>query len=240
MFVLFQLCKQLYTGFFLISTGNHLIPLTLQHDCYMATWTAFYVKTTNGQGFKEKLISLTGITTVAEGRFPTDHYASYLLNEAVPDYLAFTSTQPGWITVIYNSSNKLTDWCIDISKQFNGGYCNRGTKRFGYYYFALYDKGVLQREIEYCYSEDYIPTNFGKKFDFEEEEPGEQIEYNGGVTYLFDFDSIEKYCAHFGLTIQCNYQEFDWTILKGKRSAQTVAQTEQALNGLRKPWWKFW
>ncbi len=44
----------------------------------MATWTAFYVKTTDEAGFKEKLIALTGtLHGFPEGRFPTD--SSYKL-----------------------------------------------------------------------------------------------------------------------------------------------------------------
>lgn len=207
----------------------------------MATWTAFYIKTTDEAGFKEKLIALTGISTASEGRFPTDFHSSYLIDQVSPSYLVFTSTQPGWVTIVYNSAHKLTDWCIEISRQFSTlVIVTLAQNTSDYYYFALYDKGEMKRELEYCYSEDYIPTNFGKKFDFEAEEPGEEIEYNGDSTYLFDFDSIERYCSQFGLTIQCEYQDFEWTILKGKSTGKTVAQAVKELHGLRKPWWKFW
>lgn len=215
-----------------------LISLLTETACKMATWTAFYVKTKDEESLTDKLKSLSGINNSIVSKFPPDHYGSFLVNEVPPSYLVFTGTQPGWVTVVYNSAHKLTDWSIDISRQFNTQVIvTQAQSVSSYYYFALYEKGEKVRELEYCYSTDFEPTNFGNKFDFEGEEPGQKLDDDGEDSYLFDFDSIEKYCDHFGLIIQTNYHEHEWTVLKSKRIGKTVSR---AVRAMRKPWWKFW
>ena len=59
----------------------------------------------------------------------------------------------------------------------------------------------MTREIEYCYGADYETINIGERFDFEDEQPGKKVEYNGEVDFIFDFDSIEEYSKHFGLVV---------------------------------------
>ena len=71
----------------------------------------------------------------------------------------------------------------------------------GFYHFSLYRKGERTREIEYCYGADYETINIGERFDFEDEQPGKKVEYNGEVDFIFDFDSIEEYSKHFGLVV---------------------------------------
>lgn len=204
----------------------------------MATWTAFYVRTQYEKAFTEKLKSLTGIKTTSVGRFPTDHNNSFLVQESLPSYLVFTATQPGWITIVYNSAHKLRDWCIDISRHFDTQVIVTLAQSVSdYYYFAFYEKGEKIRELEFCNSTDFEPVNFGNKWSFEGEEPGEKQDYDGEISYVFDFDSIERYCDQFDLVIQTNYHEHEWTILKGRSSAKTIAQ---AIKDMKRPWWKFW
>ena len=169
----------------------------------MATWTSFYIKTTDFDKVVEKLKLLTGIPNVIKGEFPEDHYGSFLMDESLPDYLVVGLIQPDWIAVNYNSSNKLIDWCTFLSKEFDTHVIIILAQSVSdYYYFAYYAGGQKKRELEYCYSGDFDEINFGEKFDFENEYPGTKTDYNGEVEYMFDFDSIEEYSKHFGLTIQ--------------------------------------
>jgi len=56
---------------------------------------------------------------------------------------------------------------------------------------------------------------------------------------LFDFDGIEKYCHHFGLAIQADYDAVKWTVLKDRNTRKEVSEYVQK-HLPRKPWWKFW
>ena len=86
------------------------------------------------------------------------------------------------------------------------GFANRGnhckcSKQRRVLPFLAYRKGEMTREIEYCYGADYETINIGERFDFEDEQPGKKVEYNGEVDFIFDFDSIEEYSKHFGLVV---------------------------------------
>lgn len=204
----------------------------------MSTWIKFYIKTNDYQGVIDQLKSFISVETQSISKFPLDHHGSFLIDGTLPNYLVIGTTEPEWITVIYNSSSKLEVWGTDLSKKFETiVIVTMAQSVDSYYYFALYEKGELMRELEYCYSDDMEPTNFGNKFSFEREEPGEKVEYEGEISYLFGFENIEEYCKHFGLTIQVDYDKFVWTILKGKSSGKTL---DELLNDFKKPWWKFW
>lgn len=86
--------------------------------------------------------------------------------------------------------------------------CLTKLKLFGKKSKSCCGKGEKVSELEYCYSTDFESTNFGNKFDFEGEEPGQKLDDDGEDSYLFDFDSTEKYCDYFGLIIQTNLLSF--------------------------------
>jgi hypothetical protein len=99
----------------------------------------------------------------------------------------------------------------------------------------LYEHGKKLREIEVCYSEDFDMVNFGQKFPFENPEPGGRTEYDGEVSYVFDFDAIDEYCKQFNLTIQTDYDTVQWTVLKGKNVRKEVSEYIQKYL-VKKPW----
>ena len=182
----------------------------------MSTWTAFYVNTDNEKLVTEQLQTLTGISNVEIGKFPDDLFNNYLLDEsAKPTYLAICKTQNNWVAVSHNSFNHLEEWSRIISKNLNTKViATIAQNTADVYYFSLFDNGEKIREIEVCYSADFEPVNFGKKFDFENEQPGTKQEYDGETEYYFDIDSMDEYCGHFGLTMQHEFAEGIWTTLK--------------------------
>ena len=106
----------------------------------------------------------------------------------------------------------------------------------GFYHFSLYRKGEMTREIEYCYGADYETINIGERFDFEDEQPGKKVEYNGEVDFIFDFDSIEEYSKHFGLVVPPDHDNIqDWEILKLRARQKTLGDFRLET----KLWWKF-
>lgn len=195
----------------------------------MATWTSFYVQTADEQSLINALKSLSDIQQTTVAKFPHDLHDSFLIEKAPPNYLVVATTQPGWVTIVHNSASHLTDWCLQLSQQFNTQVIVTAAQSVSdYYYFALYEFGEKKRELEYCYSEDFEPVNVGTPFPFEQ--TGEDEEF-------FDFDSIDQYSQQLGLLIQRDYREYDWTILHKKTAIKTV---RDSVAKLTKPWWKFW
>ncbi len=183
---------------------------------------------------------LSNIDNVTKGEFPTaDLYNNLLFDDnAKPTYLVFTNTQPEWIMIRHNGFKNLKNWGEELSDYFKTKViitCAQSNASF--YHFSLFDKGEMLREIEYCYSEDYKPINYGKRFDFEDEQPGTKTEYDGEIDYIFDFDNIDEYSKHFGLEVQPDYDNInEWTILKSSTRQKTVKDFSLK----PKPWWKFW
>ncbi|WP_276485374.1 hypothetical protein [Paraflavitalea pollutisoli] len=202
----------------------------------MATWTSFYVQTANQQSLVEELKSLSHIQQLTVGEFPSNLQDRFVSENAPPNYLAIATTQPGWITVVHNGVAQLEEWGIHLSREFNTQVIFTAAQSVSsYYYFALYEFGEKKRELEFCYSDDSEPVIVGAPLPFEGEAPGERDEYDGEVTYVFDFDSIERYCQQLGLIIQRDYREYEWTILRKKGNA-----TQTPSKNPTKPWWKFW
>lgn len=208
----------------------------------MATWTSFYINTDKTQAVVEQLAALANDLVISQDEsFPKEIGEYQLLNtDWAPDYLAIGNTQSDWVTVVHNSFSKLEDWSILLSQQFSCRLIVTMAQSVSdYYYFALYDNGIKQREIEVCYSDDSERIDVGDKLDFEHRRPADNAGGDEDDPELFDFDSLEKYCHHFGLTIQSNYDGVKWTVLKGKSIRKEVsAYVKKYL--VKKPWWKFW
>jgi hypothetical protein len=209
----------------------------------MATWTRFYINASEIQKVEEFLMDISRIKKSTKGNIPDDLHDSFILDDhSKPNYLVFGQVQKEWITVLYNSANKLTDWAEKISKNLN---CTVivtiAQNTVDYYYFAQYKNGTKAREIEVCYGDNIDPINYGTPYKFEADEPGEREEYEGEVSYLFDFDSLEKYAQHFGLELQHNWDNIQWTILKGEQKQETLKNLIQVHSSQnKKPWWKIW
>lgn len=208
----------------------------------MATWTAFYINTNELNSVVGKLTELTDNLEVIHGtEFPTDMGNYQLLDaELAPNYIAIGQTNKDWTSIVHNSFDKMKDWAKLMSSQFSCKVIVTIAQSVSsYYYFALYDKGEKLREIEACYSDDTEEINFGDKFEFENEKPGQKHVWDGEVSYLFDFDALEEYCSHFGLTLQTDYHETKWTLLKGKYRKKEISEYVQK-HLVKKPWWKLW
>ena len=135
----------------------------------MATWTEFYVNTSNVDALIDQLMSMTGITAANKGKFPDDHHASYMSDEgAMPTYLLIGRISDDWVVVRHSSFNKLEPWGVLLSKRFNCKViCTMAQSVSDAYYFAFYDGGRKTREIDVCHSDDSEHLNFGPPFEFE-------------------------------------------------------------------------
>jgi hypothetical protein len=211
----------------------------------MGTWTSFFVKTTDKAKLVEALRSaLPRITEVVEdqpGSITNDIQPS---TNSQPDRLVLAQTNPEWCVVFHNSFDKLDDLALGLSQDLDTSVIVTMAQSVSdYYYFALYSNGHNKREIEVCYSDDTEMVNTGERFHFENEEPGEKEEYDGEVSYLFGFDSLEQYCKQFGFNMYEKPENFRWTLLqnpKYKFAPKPTANTPKVTISNTKPWWKFW
>jgi len=190
----------------------------------MATWTAMYINNSNLKKTIEKFKGLTNLNNITKSKFPNDLHKRYLSDiNAKPNYIIIGQLQNNWITIRHNSFNKLTDWNKFLSKHLECKVIVTIAQSVSdAYYFAQYENGILNREIEVCYSEDFKEINFGEKYNFENDRPGKSEEIDGKTEYIFDFESIEYYCKQFELKLQCEYDKIEWSVLQNKQ------------------WWKFW
>lgn len=209
----------------------------------MATWTRFYINSDDLEKVTIELMRLLEVNNLIKGNFPDDFYDSFLLDDkSTPNYVVFTKTQAKWVTVLYNCANKLEDCSKEISKNLD---CNVivtiGQNTVDYYYFSQYYKGIKKREIEVCYGDDIEEINYGEPYDFEGVKPGEAIEEENEIDYVFDIDSLEKYSKYFGIDFQFQWSNNMWYILKGNENQKTAKEyAEELLMNKKTPWWKFW
>ena len=131
----------------------------------MATWTSFYIQHDDLITIEQELKELSGIQEGSSGEFPRALDDYYLANENTnPTYLVAGKTQQDWVTVVHNSFSKLSEWGSFLSKKFQTKVIVTGAQSVSsYYYFALYENGSKLRELEFCYSDDFEPVNFGTR-----------------------------------------------------------------------------
>ncbi|UZR97510.1 hypothetical protein [Chondrinema litorale] len=210
----------------------------------MSTWTAIYINNSDQDKVIKKLKQLTNIDNEITGEFPDNFHNRYLLDiKSNPSFLVIGKTQDDWITIRHNSFSKLVKWGKEISDDLASKVIVTAAQSVSSaYYFALYDNGEKIREIEVCYSTDDEIIDFGNHFDFENEAPGLIYKRDEKISYIFDFESIEEYCIHFGLKIQTDYNDYKWTILKSKYKQLTMVDYVKHMHKKNKksPWWKFW
>ena len=204
----------------------------------MATWTRFYINDSLDR-VNLKLVEITKFQETNQGKFTDNFHKYYLLDEKFnPNYLVYGEQNNGWITVIHNSFSHLNEWAEKISKDLN---CTLvvtiAQSTVDYYYFCHYNSGIKIREILRCYGDDITPINYGEPYPIEDIEPSYKIDSEEEANY-FDFDNIEVNCKYLGFEIQSeNFEEVNWTILKGKFKQESI---DDFINKLNKPWWKFW
>jgi hypothetical protein len=166
----------------------------------MGSFLSFHIKTND----KENLIFLLkelagGVKEISQTSFPEylyDDESSFSASE--PGMLAITEKNNGWISVYHNTFAKLSHWGEFLSKTFNTVFIQiTGQENSDYYYFSLYDKGELQREIETNSMDCEIIIDSGKKFSFEKQ----PLMIFDDPEHSFDMDTLESYCSHFGLDI---------------------------------------
>jgi hypothetical protein len=203
----------------------------------MATFISLHIKSDNRAHVAKLIQELSDVNHMTYGSYPTELDENILLDEnANPNFIAIGDVENGWISVQLNSFKKLHDWTQKISKELNTSVVQViGQTASDAYYFLMYDKGTLRREIEIYYGELDNIIDKGEKFAFEKSSlvPLNDDDYEN----LFNRDTLEQYCKELGFDLFNDVQPEFYYILKNKKLHKTLSEI---LASKKKPWWKFW
>jgi hypothetical protein len=125
----------------------------------------------------------------------------FLVSMDLPTKFAAVVEQPGWITVFYNSFNRVRDLEVDISKQFQSEVITVTAQSCSSaYYFSVSSGGKHLRALECADGEWSLKE--GNLLPFETEPIGTNLsDEDEEPWYVFDSDSVTEYCANFGLKL---------------------------------------
>ena len=125
----------------------------------------------------------------------------FLISMNPPTKFAAISEQAGWITVFYNSFNRLRELEMDLSKEFQTEVITVTAQDCSScYYFSVSRAGRHLRALE-CGDGEWSLKE-GDLLPFETEPIGTNLAEKGEEPwYVFDSDDVCKYCKHFGLKL---------------------------------------
>ena len=173
------------------------------------------------------------------GEYPKELDENILLDDkAYPTYMAIGNVQNGWTTVQINSFKKLHDWTRKISKELDTtGIQIMGQTASEVYYFLIYEKGNMRREIEIYHGDFDNIIDEGTKFPFEKPSlvPINDEDYED----LFDNDTLEQYCKEFGFDLFYDEPPEYYYILRNQKIGRTISDYVSS-HKKEKPWWKLW
>lgn len=196
----------------------------------MSTFLHFHIKGSNTEALVSIIKTFSDFSLTEQTHFPDDISDNYLTSEDDdPTYLVIGESKDGWTTVYHNSFKKLNHWGQEISKTLGTTFIQIiGQTTSDAYYFSLFEKGDLLREIEVLSSEGEILIDNGEKFSFEK--PVLLTDDFEDPDNFFDMDTLEMYCKNFGLDILGMFEEpqpGNYLVLKRNKSE------------VKKSWWKF-
>jgi hypothetical protein len=205
----------------------------------MSTFISFHIKSDNRVHIAKLLKELSHVDEMTCGTYPTALDDNILLSDqADPTFMAVGDTHNGWTSVQLNSFKKLHNWAEKISKELDTIFIHIiGQTASDVYYFLMYDKGFLRREIEIYYGDLENTTDKGEKFSFEK--PCLIPQSDDDYKNIFDRETLEQYCQEFGFDLFFE-DEFDsYYILRSKRLGKTIREYAASYSN-PKPWWRFW
>lgn len=205
----------------------------------MATFISLHIKSGNRIRITELLQELSEIIEIAQGPYPKELNSNILLDDASgPTFMAVGHTDNGWTAVHLNSFKKLHDWAEAIAKALNTTVIQIiGQTVSDVYYFLMYEKGLLRREIEVYHGDMENLTDRGEKFRFERTSlvPVSDEDYEN----LFDRDTLEAYCKEIGFDLFSEVEPEFYYILRRPELGKTIKEYAATFTP-KKPWWKFW
>jgi hypothetical protein len=208
----------------------------------MSSLLYFHLKTSEVNNVVTALKNLTGIQQAEKGEFPINFHREILQNiDTDPNYLVVFANGSEWTTVAINSFKKLHKWGEQLSAELKTVFVQTTAQNTSdAYYFLMYDKGQLKREIEvnHGYEEDIV--DLGEKLPFEHEVI-HQVADDEDDCIFFDWDTLEYYCKQLGFQFIPDDEGNYFHTLKVDTIGLTMdAYHNQRVDNMNRPWWKFW
>lgn len=205
----------------------------------MATFLSLHIKSDNRMHVAKILQELSNVNQMTYGDL-SDKYGKNLLfdENADPNYMLISDVQNNWINVHINSFKKLHKWVEVISKELDTSVIQiMGQTVSDVYYFLMYTKGVLVREIEVYHGDFENMVDVGERFNFQKTSfiPLNDEDW----TDLFDRETLEKYCKELGFDLFHENNQEPFFILEKTKIGKIFKKNLFVNEGI-KPWWKFW
>ncbi len=214
----------------------------------MTTFTCFYINSGDLEKVKSVILSLLeGFDCTIER--DVEGLPSCLgqkINTALPSCLLIGKCEPEWIVIHYNNFSSLESWMKELSRVFDAYAMVTIYDSISMYaYLGIYKSGQKIREIDSGDvdkdGKDIEGVNFGEKLDFESEQPGISFKrFDGETSYYFDDESIILYAKHFGLNVEADHSDVNWTLIRVKRGGAEEHRLSLEAKRSIKPWWRFW
>ena len=174
----------------------------------MGTYCAIHVKTSDEQRLVAELERYLAenyrgrvVQRLVSDTMGNVYGDEFLISMDLPTKFAAIAEQPGWVTIYYNSFNRLRDLETDLSKEFQGEVITVTAQSCSSaYYFSVSSSGKHLRALESADGEWSLRE--GDLLPFETEPIGTNLSDEGEEPwYVFDSDSVTEYCKHFGLKL---------------------------------------
>ena len=150
--------------------------------------------------------------------FPTRLYRDHFVNsvEDFPTLLVIGHTQPGWITIHYNSFNDMKDVASGLSRTLACLVVAAIAESVSETYcLTIYEEGEHLRTLAWSGDQGEWLQDEGQPLPFEEHPLGVNLaDEDEEPDYWFGAAEAETYCHHLGLQVWGDpYYESDWIVL---------------------------
>lgn len=202
----------------------------------MSTFISFYVKSRKREELLNILKRFSSYKIATQSEFPTEIQDILSSEESHATCLVIVESGSEWTTVYSNSFKRLRNWGEIISQELDTTFIQTmGQTTSDVYYFLMYEKGKLIREIEVFSGEGEVQIDKGEKFSFEKA-PLLSDDSDDSDNF-FDMDTLQHYCSQFGLDISKMFEEPQGDYIVLKRMIDN-SKSESATD--KKHWWKIW
>jgi hypothetical protein len=219
----------------------------------MSTYCAVHVKTDDTAIVLEVLREWwheTYGSSITESRstseWPDAVYGdSFLIDENPPSIFEFAATPAGWVTIHFNSFDRLTALAQRLSAHSRTRVVTVMAQSVtDAYFIQVIEDGKVRRTLYYAGDQGEWICQEGKPLDFESEPLGTNMsEAHEPPFFIFGSDDTTAYCRNLGLELWCDQSPDGWLKVTGDpkgRAYDAWSKPKGRSDTKKRPWWKFW
>ena len=138
----------------------------------MSSWTTFYIQIPDVKKVEKTLVRLLKGSKfcIKHQQAYTDWPAKWAQKESTPEFIAIGKGQEDWVTVAYNTFDKLEHWAAFISEELaTTVIVSFSHSASGLYYLAIHQSGKLIKETGELLVDDiaHYTRQYGLQMEFD-------------------------------------------------------------------------